>query len=127
AGIALGYLNQPELTSERFIDNIYTKDGTKMYRTGDICKWTETGQIQILGRTDDMIKLKGYRIELDEVALNVSKHPDVSAAAVVVKDDMMVAFLTPSSVNVEKLRDFVTDQLPHYMVPAVFQTLKEFP
>ncbi|KAI8895954.1 hypothetical protein BC833DRAFT_599394 [Globomyces pollinis-pini] len=127
AGVALGYLNQPELTSERFIDNIYTKDGTKMYRTGDICKWTETGQIQILGRTDDMIKLKGYRIELDEVALNVSKHPDVSAAAVVVKDDMMVAFLTPSSVNVEKLRDFVTDQLPHYMVPAVFQTLKEFP
>ncbi|KAI8892198.1 hypothetical protein BC833DRAFT_533224, partial [Globomyces pollinis-pini] len=57
-GVALGYLNRPDLTAEKFIDNHFLNDGSKMYRTGDICKWTEDGNIQILGRSDDMVKVK---------------------------------------------------------------------
>ncbi|TAE33139.1 MAG: hypothetical protein EAZ92_00855, partial [Candidatus Kapaibacterium sp.] len=63
-GVAKGYLNRPDLTAEKFIENHFEGDGSKMYRTGDICKWTEDGEIQILGRVDDMVKVKGYRIEL---------------------------------------------------------------
>ncbi|KAJ2988732.1 hypothetical protein HDV02_005442, partial [Globomyces sp. JEL0801] len=90
--VALGYLNRPDLTAEKFIDNHFLNDGSKMYRTGDICKWTEDGNIQILGRSDDMVKVKGYRIELDEVSSAISRHPDVTGSAVIVKDDQLIAF-----------------------------------
>ncbi|KAJ2992424.1 hypothetical protein HDV02_003076 [Globomyces sp. JEL0801] len=126
-GVALGYLNQPELTTEKFINNHFTNDGTKMYRTGDICKWTEDGKIQILGRMDDMVKVKGYRIELDEVSAAISRHPEVTGSDVIVKDDQLVAFITPETVNVDSIRDFITEILPSFMLPHLFVTLKEFP
>ncbi|KAI8893334.1 hypothetical protein BC833DRAFT_544737, partial [Globomyces pollinis-pini] len=72
-GVTLGYINQPNLTSVKFITDHFANDGTKMYRTGDICRWTEDGELQILGREDDMVKVKGYRIELNEVSLAVEK------------------------------------------------------
>ncbi|KAJ3267734.1 hypothetical protein HDV01_004293, partial [Terramyces sp. JEL0728] len=80
AGVALGYLNRPDLTAEKFIPNHFENDGTKMYRTGDMCKWTTDGKIEILGRMDDMVKVKGYRIELEEVILAVNSHPQVVSA-----------------------------------------------
>ncbi|KAJ2989266.1 hypothetical protein HDV02_005082, partial [Globomyces sp. JEL0801] len=126
-GVALGYLNRPDLTKEKFIDNHFLNDGSKMYRTGDICKWTEDGNIQILGRRDDMVKVKGYRIELDEVSSAISRHPDVTGSAVIVKDDQLIAFMTPETVNVDSIRDFVTDILPTFMFPHIYVTLKEFP
>ncbi|KAI8891656.1 hypothetical protein BC833DRAFT_533792, partial [Globomyces pollinis-pini] len=99
AGVALGYLNRPDLTAEKFIHNHFLNNGSKMYRTGDICKWTEDGNIQILGRSDDMVKVKGYRIELDEVSSAISRHPDVTGSAVIVKDDQLIAFVTPDTVS----------------------------
>ncbi|KAJ3316335.1 hypothetical protein HDV06_003809, partial [Boothiomyces sp. JEL0866] len=83
AGVALGYLNRPDLTAEKFIPNHFLNDGSRMYRTGDMCKWTLDGKIQILGRMDDMVKVKGYRIELDEVNAAVISHAQVKSGAVV--------------------------------------------
>jgi amino acid adenylation domain-containing protein len=126
-GVGLGYLNQPQLSNDRFIPNHFENDGTKMYMTGDICRWTETGEIQVIGRVDDQVKLKGYRIELDEVAAVVSKCHDVSGCAVLVKDDMLVAFVTPNTLDVQEIRDFVLEHLPYYMAPATYVLLEEFP
>ena len=98
-----------------------------MYKTGDICRWTEDGDIQILGRVDDMVKVKGYRIELDEVSAAVSRHPSVVSATVLVKNEMLVAFVTPASLVVDDLRDFVLDILPAYMVPSQFILLESLP
>ncbi|KAJ3250841.1 hypothetical protein HK103_003080 [Boothiomyces macroporosus] len=125
-GVSLGYLNRPDLTAERFIHNHFLNDGSTMYRTGDICRWTEDGEIQIIGRVDDMVKVKGYRIELDEVASAINKHADVHASVVLVRSQMLVAYVTPVTVDMDKLREFVSDILPHYMIPTVFVPVKEF-
>jgi non-ribosomal peptide synthetase component F len=127
AGVSVGYINRPELTAERFIDNHFLNDGSKMYRTGDLCKWTDDGEIMYLGRMDDMVKLKGYRIELDEVSAAVSRHKGVESAAVIVKDELLVAYYSPSSIDADKVRNTVIEILPHYMVPAVFVPIDEMP
>jgi amino acid adenylation domain-containing protein len=126
-GVALGYLNQPALTEQKFIPNHFEKDGSKLYRTGDLCRWTENGEIEVIGRMDDQVKLKGYRIELDEVAIGVSAHPAVSGCTVLVRDDLLVAYVTPEDVHIDSLRDFVSESLPPYMLPSVYVKLKEFP
>lgn len=127
AGVSLGYLNRPDLTAERFLPNHFLNDGSKMYRTGDLCRWTEDGELQIMGRMDDMVKVKGYRIELDEVSAAITRHPDITNATVIVKDDVLVAFFSPAQIPVSSLRDFVGDILPHYMIPATFVALDDFP
>jgi non-ribosomal peptide synthetase component F len=125
-GVALGYLNRPDLTKEKFVPNHFLKDGTTMYRTGDVCKWNEEGEIQIMGRMDDMVKVKGYRIELDEVAAALQRHPSVTAATVLVKEDQLVGYVTPM-VDTTVVRDFITAILPYYMIPSVIIALLEFP
>jgi iturin family lipopeptide synthetase B len=126
-GVAKGYLGRPDLTAERFIDNHFEKDGSKMYLTGDTCRWTENGEIQILGRTDEMVKVKGYRVELEEVSDVISRCTEVSGCVALVKEDMLVAFVSPSTVNVQKVREFALQHLPHFMIPAVFVPLEEIP
>ncbi|KAJ3316615.1 hypothetical protein HDV06_003150, partial [Boothiomyces sp. JEL0866] len=125
-GVSLGYLNRSDLTAERFIHNHFLNDGSTMYRTGDICRWTEEGEIQIIGRIDDMVKVKGYRIELDEVSAAINKHAEVHASVVLVRNNMLVGYVTPATINIDKLREFVLDILPHYMVPTVFVPVEEF-
>ncbi|KAI8893721.1 hypothetical protein BC833DRAFT_272727, partial [Globomyces pollinis-pini] len=127
AGVGIGYLNRDDLTREKFILNHLKNDGSLMYRTGDICRWTQNGEIQILGRTDDMVKVKGYRIELDEVAKAIESDPTVSHAAAIVKDDKLVAFVTPESVNMNSIYETLTFKLPYYMIPSAIITLAAFP
>ncbi|KAL2911136.1 hypothetical protein HK105_209406 [Polyrhizophydium stewartii] len=106
-GITPGYLNRPDLTAERLRPD---------------------GNFEILGRMDDQVKLKGYRIELDEVAAAMMRHPRVSAAAAVVKDKThLVGFVVPADVDHDELRDVVAAALPAYMVPAVFVGLAVMP
>ncbi|KAJ3251851.1 hypothetical protein HK103_002028 [Boothiomyces macroporosus] len=126
-GVAKGYLNRPDLTAEKFVPNVFENDGSLMYHTGDMCKWNEDGDLEILGRVDDMVKLKGYRIELDEVAAAISSHPEVNGAAVVVKDQVLVGFMTPKNLDVNSIRTHVLSILPVYMCPASFVLLDSFP
>ena len=126
-GVSMGYLNRPDLTAEKFVPNHFINDGSLMYRTGDLCRWTESGEIVIIGRMDDMVKVKGYRIELDEVAAAIDRNPKVEACAVIVKNDMLVAYVTPKDVDVDAIRESVLDILPFYMTPSVIVALSEFP
>ncbi|RHY23268.1 hypothetical protein DYB36_007982 [Aphanomyces astaci] len=127
-GVSPGYINLPELTRDRFLKDPFTNDSGMMYRTGDLGRLLPNGQFEILGRMDSQVKLKGYRIELDEVANAMMHHPDVVSAAVVVKDKShLVGYFTPATVNVEGLRQTVVDQLPVYMVPAMWVGLDMLP
>ncbi|KAJ3275787.1 hypothetical protein HDV01_007254 [Terramyces sp. JEL0728] len=123
-GVALGYLYRQDLTDERFIDNVFVNDGSKLYRTGDVCRWTENGEIEFLGRNDDMIKLNGYRIELNEVKNNLKL---VESAEVLVIDEKLVAFVTPITANVGAILDLALDCMPFYMVPSVIIPMDSLP
>ncbi|MFF4986987.1 amino acid adenylation domain-containing protein [Streptosporangium saharense] len=113
AGLARGYLNRPGLTAERFVADPLTY-GERMYRTGDLARWRRDGTLEFLGRTDDQVKVRGYRIELGEVEAALVAQPGVSRAAVIVRDDRLVAYVVADGpVDPGELG------LPAYMVPAV--------
>ncbi|KAL2917081.1 hypothetical protein HK105_203513 [Polyrhizophydium stewartii] len=128
-GISSGYINLPDLTAQRFVPDPFSPEpGARMFRTGDLGRLLPDGNFEILGRMDDQVKLKGYRIELDEVAAAMMRHPRVSAAAAVVKDKThLVGFVVPADVDHDELRDVVAAALPAYMVPAVFVGLAVMP
>ncbi|SPE61866.1 Tyrocidine synthase III [Streptomyces netropsis] len=94
AQLARGYLHRPELTAERFIDDPFTTDGpgARLYRTGDLAYWNPDGTVQFAGRADNQVKLRGFRVELDEIRLAIENHDWVKNAAVVVKDDPRTGF-----------------------------------
>ncbi|KAL1914584.1 uncharacterized protein VTP21DRAFT_8115 [Calcarisporiella thermophila] len=126
ASVAKGYINRPEVTAERFINNPFKK-GTKMYKTGDNVRWSLDGILEFIGRTDDQVKVKGYRIELGEVAAAMNEYPGVELAVAVVRDNTLYGFVTPADVDVEDVRNSLFDFLPDYMVPATIVALEEFP
>ncbi|KAL2911425.1 hypothetical protein HK105_209104 [Polyrhizophydium stewartii] len=128
-GVSRGYINLPDLTAQRFVPDPFSPEpGARMFRTGDLGRLLPDGNFEILGRMDDQVKLKGYRIELDEVAAAMMRHPRVSAAAAVVKDKThLVGFFVPADVDHDELRDVVAVALPAYMVPAVFVGLAVMP
>jgi len=92
--LARGYLHQPGLTAERFVDNPFDTDGSgpKLFRTGDLASWNSDGTVQFAGRTDNQVKLRGFRVELDEIRLAIETHDWVQNAAVVVTDDARTGF-----------------------------------
>ncbi|KAL2911427.1 hypothetical protein HK105_209106 [Polyrhizophydium stewartii] len=128
-GVSRGYINLPDLTAQRFVPDPFSPEpGARMFRTGDLGRLLPDGNVEIIGRMDDQVKLKGYRIELDEVAAAMMRHPRVSAAAAVVKDKThLVGFVVPADVDHDELRDVVAAALPGYMVPAVFVGLAVMP
>ncbi|WVV46929.1 AMP-binding protein [Pseudomonas sp. NA13] len=88
-GVARGYLNLPQLSSERFIaDPFYGKTDARLYKTGDIGRWLPDGTLQYLGRNDDQVKIRGFRIELGEIEAKLAQHEGVNEAAVLVREDV---------------------------------------
>ena len=132
SGLAKGYLNNPELTKEKFINNPFNPD-TKMYKTGDIGRWTANGNIEYIGRKDDQVKIRGYRIELGEIENTLQKHSDINAAVVSVKSNKknekeLVAYITAKhTLNTAEIRTYLGKTLPLYMIPNYFVQLDVLP
>jgi amino acid adenylation domain-containing protein len=135
-GLACGYLNQPRLTSERFVPDPFSPDpGAILYRTGDQCRWLENGTIEFLGRLDHQVKIRGFRVEPGEIEAVFRKHPLVRDCAVVSSgsapgETRLVGYLTPSGTNRcsdDELRGFATPYLPSYMIPHACVWLDQLP
>jgi amino acid adenylation domain-containing protein len=133
AGVARGYLKRPELTNEKFVANPF--NGDRLYRTGDLVRYLTDGKLEFLGRTDTQVKVRGFRIELDEIASALRRHGSVEDAVVLVQahgqfDDRLVAYIVMANdrkSNVGDLQGFLKHQLPSYMVPSAFEIVDRFP
>jgi amino acid adenylation domain-containing protein len=134
-GVARGYLNRPELTAERFIDDPFAETGERLYRTGDLVRWREDGQLEFRGRTDDQIKIRGFRVEPAEVEAALLALAGVRQAAAVVReraddDRILIAYVsldagctaTPHDLKVELAR-----VLPDYLTPSAIRVLESLP
>jgi amino acid adenylation domain-containing protein/thioester reductase-like protein len=137
-GLAVGYLNRPQLNAERFITNPFDLSGqTRLYKTGDLVKFRADGNLDYLGRIDHQVKIRGFRIELGEIEAVINQFETVQDTVVVAREDRpgdkrLVAYLIPSSQKSQyptptELRDGLTQQLPDYMIPAYFMFLEAFP
>ena len=135
-GIARGYLNRPEMTAERFVpDDFSGRSGSRLYRSGDLARYWEDGRVELLGRNDAQVKIRGHRIELGEIESLLGRHPAVQAAVVVAREDgtggkHLAAYIVEEesgSTNSADLRRYVKESLPDYMVPAHFVMLTELP
>ncbi|QHE95541.1 amino acid adenylation domain-containing protein [Pseudomonas cannabina pv. alisalensis] len=136
AGVARGYLNLPELTAERFVEDPFSAEPTaRMYRSGDLGRWLADGNIEYLGRNDDQVKIRGFRIELGEIESQLSECPWVREAVVLVRehspgDKRLVAYLTAQEgavLSAAQLREQLSQGLADYMIPSAFVTLARFP
>jgi thioesterase domain-containing protein/acyl carrier protein len=129
-----GYLNLPELTAEKFIPNPF-KEGDRLYKTGDLARYLPDGNLEFLGRIDDQVKVRGYRIEMDEIETALRRYPPVREAVVIAREDrpgekQLVAYLAVDNVrrpSTEDLKRFLKRRLPDYMVPTAFVMLKRLP
>ncbi len=129
-GVGAGYLNDPELTAERFIDNPFGEG--KLYRTGDLAYWQEDGNIVFAGRKDFQVKIRGLRVELGEIENAVSGIDGINMSAAVVRNDaqdrpVICAFYTGAEKEANQLRQMLGDRLPKYMIPHIFAHLEEMP
>jgi aspartate racemase len=136
-GLAHGYLNRPDLTSEKFVrDPFSDRPGARLYKTGDVCRYLRDGRIEFLGRMDHQVKIRGFRVELGEIETNLDSHPDVLQSVVILReekpgDKRLVAYVVPvdaaSRLNVAELLEFLKKRVPNYMLPAAFVPLEELP
>ena len=139
-GLARGYLNRPEQTAEKFVPHPFSDDKkNRMYLTGDLARYRADGNIELLGRidSDEQVKIRGFRIELGEIESALRQHPAVAQAVVVPKqapsgESRLVAYIVQSTGGIEsdlvpELRRHLREQLPEYMIPAVFLVLPALP
>jgi len=136
SAVARGYLHDPKLTAEKFIaDPFSVQPGARMFRTGNLARYLPDGNIELLGRIDEQIKIRGIWIELSRIQALLSRHPAVSSAVVVVRRDTsgtrhLIAYIVPQKGQVtliSDLRRYVSQALPSYMVPSVFVLLDALP
>jgi amino acid adenylation domain-containing protein len=138
AGVALarGYLHRPDLTAGRFVCDPFAEAGDgRLYRTGDMGRYREDGQLEFLGRNDDQVKVRGFRVELGEIEAHLSRHAHVKDAAVAARRDeagemRLVAYVTPApetTPDAARLQAHLKASLPDYMVPAAFVVLPALP
>jgi amino acid adenylation domain-containing protein len=128
-GLAHGYIAQPALTAGRFTANPF-QPGQRMYRTGDLGRWTHHGHLQFAGRADQQIKIRGFRVEPDDIATTLAAHPTVKHIAITAHNGALAAYVVPHTGHhaaTDQLRAFATEQLPEYMVPAAFIEIDALP
>ena len=133
--VANGYVNQPELTAEKFVVNpVETDSNYKAYRTGDLVRWLPTGNLEFVGRKDNQVKIRGRRIELGEIEQQLSNVSWVVECVVLVREDeigerQLVAFIVAENevADISALKSHLATNLPHYMVPAFFISLETIP
>ncbi len=131
-GVCAGYLNNPDLTSKKFITNPFIEN-QKMYKSGDLARWFPQGDIECLGRIDDQVKIKGYRVELGEIETQLLSHEEVSSAVVMVFDDkdrkkyLCAYVILSSNISENDLRIYLARRLPAYMIPTHFIILDKIP
>jgi amino acid adenylation domain-containing protein/non-ribosomal peptide synthase protein (TIGR01720 family) len=135
-GLARGYLNRAELTSERFVPNPFsTVPGARLYRSGDRARYLATGDIEYLGRIDQQVKVRGYRIELGEIEAVLSQHPTVRQAVLMVREDQpgnkrLACYIVAEQgarPDIKELRRFLRNKLPDHMIPTAFMMLESLP
>ncbi|HYO68075.1 MAG TPA: amino acid adenylation domain-containing protein, partial [Archangium sp.] len=157
-GLALGYLNRPELTAERFVAHPFSPSpGARLYKTGDLARYLRDGNLEFLGRRDEQVKVRGFRVELGEIETALAEHPEVGEGVVVARDDgasgkRLVAYVVPASPTAptsptsplpsgegrgegatgpgfkpEELRTWLKQKLPLHMVPSAFVCLEALP
>ncbi len=135
AGVTRGYLDRPDLTATRFVPNPFdSTSAARLYRTGDLVRWLADGNIEYLGRNDHQVKLRGLRIELEEIEARLHAHPAVRAAAVLAREDTpgdqrLVAYVVTrdGALDVRSVRGELRSHLPEYMVPSAFVQLEDLP
>ena len=150
SGVAAGYLNNPELTAERFVNSIipsfhhsiipqFKRSGSTLYRTGDLCRFLPEGEIDFLGRLDHQVKIRGFRIETGEIESHLTAHPGIEEAVVVASeieaDTLLCAYIVPQTSRTSrtnqtsplKLRQYLSRTLPDTMIPAFFVSLEAIP
>lgn len=126
--VGRGYVNLPEKSAAAFFEH----DGLRAYHSGDLAAWTKDGEIRIFGRLDNQIKLRGFRIELDEIEKVMTEFPGVSSSAAAVRKNKSVEYLAgyftaQEEISAEQLKEFLKEKLPEYMVPNVLAQLDEMP
>jgi amino acid adenylation domain-containing protein len=137
AGLARGYMNMPELTAERFVSNPFCTGrlDARLYKTGDLVRYQADGAIEFMGRADQQVKLRGFRVELGEIEAVIRAHPAVQEALVMLREDTpgnkrLIAYIVPreqQAVSASDLQSYAKQHLPAYMLPSAFVSLEQLP
>lgn len=126
--VSLGYLKNEKLNSERYKPDPFLGGDRKMFRTRDLGRWTTSGELEHFGRTDDQVKIKGFRVELDSVSAVLEKQEGCKQAVTLKLDNQnLVSFVRPGNLNEESLKEKVADELPYYCTPKLVISMDEFP
>jgi amino acid adenylation domain-containing protein len=132
AALSRGYLNRSELTLEKFIEDSYCP-GELLYRTGDMTGWLHDGNIEFIGRLDNQVKIRGFRVELGEIESKLLNYDKIKEAAIIAKTDengdkFLCAYFVPKNeISISRLKEYLSDNLPNYMIPSYFIQLTKIP
>ncbi|TGU84535.1 non-ribosomal peptide synthetase, partial [Mesorhizobium sp. M00.F.Ca.ET.186.01.1.1] len=131
-GVGRGYLNQPEITAQKFVDDPWSP-GNRMYRSGDLVRWMPDGDIEYLGRMDEQVKIRGVRIELGEIENALLELPEIESAAAAIKtsaaeEKLLCLYYVPrDEVKPDEVKSYLAKRLPRFMVPDAIVAIEEIP